>query len=169
MNKQGFTLIELIVAFSIMAIISLVGIAAFLSYNRAQMLTTATSDMAGIFNLAKARSSSQVKLASCTGSLDGYKVGLCKLSPTDCLPPESDKDYSVYAVCSGTTVSPAIVSKKLPGNISLASGGPTVFLFRVLTGGVDFSGGNPGNITINGFSGSQKIIQVFSNGRIVAN
>src|SRR3989344_5909912 len=103
MNKQGFTLIEVVIAFSIMAIISLVGIAAFISYNRAQVLNTAASDVVGIFNLAKARSSSQVKPASCVGSLDSYKVGLCKLSPTDCLPSESDKDYAVYAVCGGIT------------------------------------------------------------------
>src|SRR3989344_3552757 len=140
MNKQGFTLIEVVIAFSIMAIISLVGIAAFLSYNRAQVLNTAASDVVGILNLAKARSSSQVKLASCEGSLDSYKVGLCKLSSVDCLSPESDpdpekaKDIAVYAVCGGTTVSPAVVSKKLPQGISFSSGGPTVFLFRVLTG-----------------------------------
>jgi|SRR3989344_3399593 len=169
MNKQGFTLIEVVIAFSIMAIISLVGIAAFINYNRSQVLNTAASDIVGILNLAKARSSSQVKLAECVGSLDSYKVGFCKLSSEDCLSAESDKDYAVYAVCGGNTISPAIVSRKLPENISLVAGGPTVFFFRVLTGGVDFSGGSPGNITISGFTGSQRIIKVFSNGRIVVN
>lgn len=149
--NQGFTLIELIVVFSVIVILSTVGIAAFVNYSHTQALNTAVLDSVSMLNVAKSRAMSQVKPGeSClTQSLDGYQVTI-----------SAPQEYSLYAICGGNTV--LIERKNLPANISFRSGTQESFLFHILTGSVE----SEGTITIDGY-GRTKTITVFSNGRIV--
>jgi len=150
--NQGFTLIELVVVLSVIAILSTVGIAAFVNYSRTQTLNTAVLDLVSMLNVAKSRSMSQVKPAGgdcVTHSLDGYKVTIS--------PPQS---YNLDAVCEG--FSAEIERENLPVNISFEEGIQTQFLFRTLTGGVE----SPGTITINGYN-KIKTITIYSDGRII--
>lgn len=158
---KGFTLIELLIVFSVSAILAVLGIASFVSYNQSQTLNGAASELATVLNTARSRAMSQVK-PSCTGALDGYKVGFCKANSVNppCL--DTNYDYALYAVCNSTLVSPAIVSKNLPSNISFAAGIPSSFYFRVVSGGIDGTGGT---IRIIG-SGHQKCITVSDTGII---
>lgn len=69
-KEKGFTLIELIVAFSIVAILSVVGIASFVSYSRAQAVDAEAEQVIAALNLAKAKAQAQVKPEGCTTSTD---------------------------------------------------------------------------------------------------
>ena len=72
--EKGFTLIELMVVFSILAVLSTIGVAAFVSFSRTQTLNAAASDIKSMLNLAKSRAYSQVKpsVTPCnTSQLDG--------------------------------------------------------------------------------------------------
>src|SRR3989339_1053168 len=73
---RGFTLIELVVVFSIIAIISTIGIISFSNYNKIQQLNQAVSDTVNLLNSAKSNSLSQIKPEACdpTYELYGYRI-----------------------------------------------------------------------------------------------
>lgn len=168
MNIKGFTLLEILIVFAIIAILSLVGIASFISFNRSQILNVATSDFVGALNLAKSRTLSQVK--PCTGNFKGYKVGIC---PGGC-GGSNTYDYAVYAICEISPPVPdtLILGKKLPETFSLTPSPPEAnsFLFRVLTGAVEiYEGANSAVVTINGYDSNSKTVTIYSDGRINTN
>lgn len=164
MKNYGFTLIELVVAFSVIAFLSTVGIASFVNYSRSQALVVSTKDLVNVLNLAKSRSLSQVLAPSqCSGqSLIGYEVRLCGFSTPTCL---SEGDYELNIACSGNIFSP-VEAKKLPVGISFDENQTTTtsFLFPILTGGVNMGGGN-GTIVLSGY-GQTRTIMVNSSGVI---
>lgn len=155
--KKGFTLIELVVAFSVIAFLSTVGIASFVNYSRSQALAVSAKDLVNALNLAKSRSLSQVLAPSqCPGqSLIGYEVRLCVPSTPTCL---SEGDYELNIACSGNIFSP-VETKKLPVNISFDENQTTTtsFLFPILTGGVNMGGGD-GTIVLSGYGQTRTII-----------
>ncbi len=147
MNRSlGFTLIELSVVISIMAVLSTMGIAAFVNYSRTQSLQNAAYDLITVLNLAKSRSFSQVKPPGCT-VLDGYKVSLSN----------SDNSYKIEAICLGNAF--GTVSKDLPQNISISSDSSCTssssFFYPIISGGVSGSG----CIVLSGYN-QKKIITV---------
>ena len=73
---RGFTLLELVVVFSVIAIISTVGVVSFSNYNKSQELSQAVSDIVTLLNSAKSNSLSQIKPEACSPlyTLDGYRV-----------------------------------------------------------------------------------------------
>ncbi|MBI2028736.1 MAG: prepilin-type N-terminal cleavage/methylation domain-containing protein [Candidatus Levybacteria bacterium] len=125
-KSQGFTLIELIVVFSVMSILSAFGIASFNSYNETKVLQNAAIDVANTLNLAKSRALSQVKPNTCgANALEGYGVDML-----------SNKDYQLIAYCTTTHI---ISAGSLPDSVDFeeaCSGTDHSFLFPVLEGGV---------------------------------
>lgn len=157
-NLRGFTLIELIVVFSVIAVLSTIGVASFVSYSRAQTLQQATNDFITVLNTAKARASAQVKPSpTCisTSALQGYSVTVNIVART----------YSLNVICSGTTT--AISTSTLPTNVSFnsAAGIPptttTNVRFSVLTGGVT----GTGNVVLSSY-GATKTVTINSVGGI---
>lgn len=154
-SSAGFTLIELIVVFAIIAALSTLGVASFVSYSRTQALNSAVNDLVSILNLAKSRAQSQVK-PSCAGPLDGYEIRLCGVSgsPTTCIN-TIDADYELDARCNGSVVSPPISTGKLSQNVSFdPSTTTTSIFFSVLTGGVQ----GFGTIAMTGYSQTKNIV-----------
>lgn len=164
--QQGFTLIELIVVFSIVAVISIPGLAAFVSYSRSQAVQSSVYDLATIFQVAKSKAQSQVTIDKngndlCgTGKLSGYQVQVCNVRSSPCVN-RDNSDYELNIICDGTNINGnnPILSKKLPAQVSFGqlSSETTVtsFLFYPLTGAVNSSG----KITITGYS-NLKTIQI---------
>lgn len=161
-RQKGFTIIELIVVFSILVILSTLGIVAFVNYSRIQALNAAASDVVTMLQTAKSRAQSQVKPDSgvCASSpLDSYKV---TISP-------ANQMYKLETICGGNTLSPPIETKTLPQNIVFANPtAETPFTFKLLTGGVEGALPTGTSITINGYNGQIKTITVYSDGRVVA-
>ncbi len=149
-SQSGFTLVELIVVLSVAAVISIVGIAAFVSYNQTQSLNTAAADISNMFNLAKSRAASGVKpsTAPCSvQTMDGYRISIA-----------TPRTYSLDAVCSSGTSN--ILTSIMPSALSFNAN--KTFTFRVLTGG--FTGGST-TIIISGF-GKSKTLTVDSLGNV---
>lgn len=158
LNIKGFTLIELIVVFSVIAILSTVGVASFVSYSKAQTLQQATNDFITVLNTAKSRASVQVKPSpQClsTSALGGYSVTVNIAART----------YALNVICSGTTT--ALSTQTLPTNVSFnsaAASPPTTttnIVFSVLTGGVT----GTGNVVLSSY-GSTKTVTINSVGGI---
>lgn len=151
-KQNGFTMIELIVVFSIMATLSTVGIASFVSYSRTQVLQQTTNDLVNVLNTAKTRAASQIKPSSscsATNILQGYSVSINIAART----------YSLNIICSGTTT--ALSTIILPTNVSFNSASdipPTTaatnIIFPILTGGTSGSG----NIVLSSFNQTKTVV-----------
>jgi len=130
--SSGFTLIELIIVFTAIAILSTIGIASFVDYSRFQSLQSATENLVSTLNLAKASASSQIKPSQCSGALSGYQVDIL-LNIT----------YSLSVICPETHL---IQTTMLPDNgnikfnLDLGQTTTTSVFFPIIKGGIQGAG-----------------------------
>jgi len=146
-NKSfGFVLIELMVVFSLMALISGIGFVSFSSYSQKQTVNQAAQDIKLIFDNAKFNALSSVKEStSCSnGTLVGYKIVVC--SKASCLGPATDA-YEIDVMCSD--VDTLLYSKKLPQNVIIdATSTCSVVKYNTLS---NFVEGGPCDIVVAGY------------------
>lgn len=161
LHLYGYTLIELVVATSLIVTASFLGVAAYRNYAESQLIQNATYDVSLMLQKAKSRSQTQVKptnIVSCqTNSLNGYEVKICPIAASNCANP-SPKRYELHVVCGG--VRSLIEGKVIPPNVTFDNTSSPVFYFRVLHGTV-----NSGSVELNAGS-NQKVIQVSGLGDI---
>lgn len=141
----GFTLLEIIVVFSVISIVATVGVAAFVNYSKTQSLQVSYLDLKSTFVTAKSYSISQIKPAECiTNALVGYEVNLDIFN----------SKYSLIARCQGfsKTLKTSFFQEKISFNNSLTTSNS--FLFPVLSKKM-----TGGTITIEGY-GNQKVITI---------
>lgn len=148
--SEGFTLIEMIVVFAIIAILATVSIAAFVNYNKSQILQIASSELTSTLNLAKSRAASQAKPVTCDQQiLNGYKVVLSTLS----------NSYELHVVCSDTFEYKIGNTSNLPKNVSFSPDPTsTYFLFPVIVSGVKGSSQPPFTISLTAYGITKNII-----------
>ncbi len=162
--QKGFTLIELIVVFSIISILSTFSIASFVNYSRAQTLDGAKNDVISMLNVAKSRSQSQIIPTGCSGTLLSYSVTVYK--DNSGAPTYPIGSYVLTATCSGNATPIQLLLKKLTSGLNFDATLTTISTvsFSVLTGAVT----GTGNIVINypGFGLTSKTISVSSVGVI---
>ncbi len=151
-NKKGFTLIELIVVFTVMAILATIGTASLVSYSRTQSLNQATSDLVQTLNTAKSLSASQLKTLSKNGQtsqcldteiLSGYGIGINETG-------NGGYNYYLYIRCAADGVThnnaPVKWETKFPNDVIFDQNptSATDIFFPVLSGGITIfpTGGN---------------------------
>ena len=142
--QKGFTLIEISIVVSIMAALTTMGVASFVSYSRSQSLQTAALDFSTTLNLAKSRSFSQVKPQQCVSqALEGYRVQI--LAGND--------GYELQAICAGNVYK--VKEGTFPQNITVSPDGTTStsFFFPIISGGVVGSG----SVVLTGYGQSRTI------------
>lgn len=160
-SKKGFTLIELIVVITIIAILSSIGVASFVESSQNASMQTIQDRVITMLGVAKSRSLSQTAPpdnTKCIGSLKGYEVllqskqeicltAICSVSPTT-------------ADCQAETV---IESYTLPNDISFEDAPlPGPFRFPVLSNSIEGLN-EPVQIIISGY-GKEKSITVSPSG-----
>lgn len=164
---SGFTLVELLVVFSIIGLLSVLGVAGFVDYSRAQAVAAASLEFATMLQTARSRAQSQVKpeVGLCNNRdnpLDGYIMTVCPIG--------TNNTYQLRASCAGYAVEATLVEKTFPSPIFFDCTTTYTYSFRVLSGDVTF-GGLPITslpITIRGYNKS-RTVRVYQDGRIVAN
>lgn len=167
-NQRGFTLIELIIAFTVLAILSVVGVASFVDYSRSQTLLSDRQKLITVLNTAKANASSQLKNAYCPNNdipalnqtLNGYSVTI-----------DSATQYTLNIKCITTGTppqqsEPSQTIYKLSNNITFDLTNPfhvdTIF-FPLFTGKAVLTDTNdnpitaPATITLSGYGKTSKI------------
>lgn len=158
--QKGFTLVELIVVFAIIATLSMAGVAAFVDYSRAQAVQNASLDFATVLQTAKSRAQSQVRQTQgvCVGAspLDGYRVIVV-----------SNQTYRIESVFGGNACSQPLETKTLAPNVTFQTAG-NAFLFRVLSGLVDGASATGTRVVVVGY-GKSKGVTVYQDGRIEVN
>ncbi len=171
--QAGFTFLELIVVFSVMAIISTVGVVSFNQYNKSQEINGSVSDIVNILNLAKSNSRSQIKPAICDSlgyTLKSYRVTINISTHStfpnslelhaECLGPSGPLDLHYY----GTGENPNTPLRlTLPKNIEIENvlsnvstkDDPKIFFYPLFQGDVD-----GGKICIDSDGAAVKSIEV---------
>jgi prepilin-type N-terminal cleavage/methylation domain-containing protein len=152
-KQRGFTLLEMLIVFGLMAVLSAIGFASYSSFNGSQSVQSGASDVSNLMNTAKSRSISQVKPTQCAGkSLSGYQVQVTVSGGT----------YMLNVLCGGSTY--LIETRKLPTNVTFAAGSTPFVTFMN-------SSGTPtalSTMTVSG-NGKTKVITVSSTGTIMTN
>ncbi|MBI4091697.1 MAG: type II secretion system protein [Candidatus Levybacteria bacterium] len=158
----GFTLVELLVVFSLVSIVSGIGFASFASYSRRQVVVQAAANFKQTVDLARFNALSQVKPATCgsTDELSSFKVNVC----SNAICQTSGVDYELNVTCAG--LEQVQDTKILPQNITFSDvvGSPTCanITFNTVSGIII---GVPCEIFVNGY-GNQIKIQIDSNGHV---
>lgn len=133
--QKGFTLLELVIVFGIVGLLSVIGFSSFTSYSRVQVLDQSATQVRSALEQAKFDALSRVKPDVCDVSfpISGYEFKLCDGNDPSCT-----GDYEVRAICvpgPGQT-STRILSGTLPDSVSLVPSAETcpAITYNILNG-----------------------------------
>lgn len=125
-SGAGYTLIEILVGITIIALLFIFGYASFRDFSRRQAINSAVRTIRGDLRLAQEQALSGNKPVGCSSILDGYNFRAGGTS------------YTIEASCSGGL--PIVVkSVTLPTDISMTPPSPNPILFKVLGQGTNIS------------------------------
>lgn len=156
-QQYGFTLIEILLVVSIIAILSVSTGIAFSSINAKQQLNNSAQDVLVMLHSAKAKAQSQITLTACN-SLQQYQVMRCGAGPLCKTVGASSSTYELQAVCNNGSY--LIDAKSLLGSVTFANTSDTTISFSVLTGG-----SSGGVFTVTSGSGN-RILTVSQYGQV---
>ena len=155
--RRGFTLIEVLLVFSIISILSVASIFAYTSFNTKQEMNNSVQEVLQLLRSAKSKAQSQITPSTCT-SLRSYQVMRCAAGPLCLTSGATASSYELHAVCSnGRSL---IDAKTLSPNVTFDGGSATTLSFEVLTGGA-----SAGTFVLTNGSSTQSI-SVSSYGQI---
>ena len=138
MARQGYTLIELLIVFSIIGILLGIGIVSYNDFNKRQTLKGAALNLKNDLRAAQNKALAGEKPAGCgTNSLAGHRLKF-----TD------GSNYKIVAVCGGEV--DIITGLTLGQNVSVV-GLPSI-LFKVLAQGAE-----AGTFCLSGFNRTYKL------------
>lgn len=140
----GFTLIEILISISVIAILSGIGITAFTQFNRRQLVVSSARKLITDLRLAQSKADSSEKPADCTGDLLSYQVDI----------DHSARKYSIIPNCAQTIPPAVIKTVSLPQVVTTS--GLTRATFKLLRQGVVVVGGS--TINLNAYGIQHKII-----------
>jgi hypothetical protein len=147
---KGFTLVEILLSFGVIAVVAGISISTFSSYNKSQIFSQGVSDFKDLLGVSRSRAISQVKPPSCGATpLEGYEVRVTI----------SGVGYSQYVKCGGVYY--LMAQRRLPQQLAFSSGSVSSILFNVSTGTVT----TPGSIIIAGLDKSNTVL-IEKTGRI---
>lgn len=169
-KENGFTLIELIVVFSIMSILALIGIAGFVNYSRVQALNSAVADIKTMLSSARSYTGSQVSTQCAAGQqFGGYQVRFCTTysggNKQSCGQCTAGVDYELDVICNNTVSFPSVQTKKFPPGVRVNANVCQSFQFNPISSSVTGAGNFTVQFNITGYVKSQTI-SVTSSGLI---
>ena len=120
--KKGFTLIEIIITTSIILLLSGLSLTLTYNFNQEKILRNEALKLVNILEIAKKKANSgDLSGRICNGGFNGYRV-IVRVS-----------DYSLWLVCGGVLISPAIFSYNFPSSSKvLITAGTGDYNFREL-------------------------------------
>ncbi|HUV43037.1 MAG TPA: type II secretion system protein [Patescibacteria group bacterium] len=151
-KKSGFTLIEILVVVSVMAILFSLGLAQYMKFNRQQILEQAILELKT--DLTDARSKALSGKKECTeGVFDGVLVDF------------SPGNYVLYSSCGGGLDLKLISDTQLSSGVKITESPEDGILFKPITGGTDIQEESGATITLSGY-GTTKNLEVYPDGKI---
>ena len=126
--SKGFTLIELIIVITIIALFSGMLFAYYGNFNEEKKLQSEVKKITAIAYLARSKATAgdlDLNLPACSDFL-GYRINI-----------NSSSTYALERNCGGTYVS--VQTQTLPTNTTITSAIPLLVLFKPLSAGTDLS------------------------------
>lgn len=135
-TTSAYTLIEILVSLTIIAVLFTVGYINFRDYSRRQALANSGKILQGdlVLTQQQALSGQKPDDPNCNDPniLNGYFFNVV-----------SNTEYQIYASCSGGAVLTLSKDVTLPGGITISTPTPNPILFKILGSGTNIvSGGN---------------------------
>ncbi len=125
---SGFSLVELLITLSIIALLFSLGLTQYNRFNRRQVLIRAKDNLVSELRLTQAKSLAAEKPDDCgVNPLVGHKLEFT-----------SNQSYQIVAVCGGV-LSVVKDGMSLPIGV-IKDSGPDEILFKVLSQGIDIDG-----------------------------
>lgn len=146
----GFTLVELLIVISVTAIVTAIGIASYVDFNRAQIVNQAAKKIAQDLRMAQSLAANNQKPPSGCGTLNAYTFSINL----------DTRVYTITPVCTPAYSGSEIKTGSVSG-VSLS--GLTFAQFKVLRQGVVMTDGS--NLTVSGFN-KEKVVVVEPGGAI---
>lgn len=170
--RKGFTLIEIVVAVSLMTAMSGVMMAQYNQYNRRQTIESVTDRMAQVFTEAKVNALSGKKDCYVCGGTD-YQCNNQNDNPllgwrVQINPPGVTRGYRIQGICtdiSGAEVPFMIREQQFPDNVDISTLSETEVTFYPLNGGTDLN--ESLYVTVTGNSGETSEFMVSQGGEVV--
>lgn len=156
-RRQGFSLIELLVAISIAGTLIALGIANYRGYSQRQSLESVVRSVKSDFRLAQEYASIGKKPTVCdsNSTLSGYRFERV-----------DNQSYKISAVCPPISPNPVIKTANLPSGYTYSLS-PTSITFKALSMGLeDFGITGNAYFTINDSLGNSKSISISPKGTI---
>jgi len=148
--RSGLSLIEILVVITLTAVLSVVGLASYINFNRRETVNQSSRKIVQDLRLAQSLTINNQKPVDC-GADDILKGYLFKIT---------GNSYQILAECSKGE--PFVIkTDSVPDNLILT--GFSQIKFKVLRGGVEFTGGQ--SLRISGF-GFTYVVTVGSGGDI---
>jgi len=150
-SQQAFTLIELVLSMGIFSLLSAIGLASYVQFNRRQILLTSTRALVNDLRMVQSRANSGEKAiglaADCLGDLQDYKVVVTSLPQIT---------YRLYIECASSPAPILIKEVTMPEVISKVSGFDSI-KFKPLRQGVETSPQDQYTLILNAFGVSKTI------------
>jgi len=144
---SGFTVVELLIILSLMALLFTLGIAQYNRFNRSQSLVKARDELISNLRLTQSKALAAEKPNSCTEPLSGHKLKFI-----------DNRHYKIVAVCGEEIDIKTDIA--LPSGVSKQAGSNEIF-FKVLSQGIE----SDVNLILSGF-GETKTVTVSTVGEI---
>ncbi|HSA84276.1 MAG TPA: GspH/FimT family pseudopilin [Patescibacteria group bacterium] len=142
--SRGFTLLEMLVVFTIMGILTATGMASFFSYSQNQAYNSAVSNVEAMLQLARSRALSQVKPVDCgTEAVRSYQVAFIPSGAT----------YELRVTC-GTATQHVLQTSVLPDTVLFDATTTPVISFGAGTAAATPA---PGTVVITGYDKTKTI------------
>lgn len=154
--QKGFSLLEILVVFSLIALITGVGFVAFNTYSQKSVITSAADDVKLGIEKAKYNALSRVKPPGCTGELLAYQINFI-----------NSTQYRLTAVC--TTQSMVYSTGTLPKGVTFRDQNSCDgIMFDTVTNSISIQGLRtlPCTFEVNAYSSTQSIT-VTTDGNVV--
>lgn len=156
-TSPAFTLVELMVVVSIMALLFGLGYAQYQNFNRGQVLNQAALNLKNDLRDAQNSALSGIKPTGCSGVLTAYKVTF------------NAGSYDIDSEVTGCAASTKTIA--LPQNVTISSlpllPNPNPIRFKVLAQGTDINGST--TVTLRSSFGQTKTLTITSSGDININ
>jgi prepilin-type N-terminal cleavage/methylation domain-containing protein len=147
----GYTLIEILVGLTIMAVIFSFGFVSFRDFSRRQALVGVARTLKGDLRLAQEYALSGKKPEGCL-TLNGFNFSVT-----------SESEYKIQAFCADSAID--VKSVALPEGITFATPLPSLFYFKVLGAGTSLSANLVITLTQSA-TGNSQVITVTPAGEI---
>lgn len=148
---QAYTLIEILVALTIVGLLFGVGYVSFRDFSRRSAISGAAKKIQGDLRLAQGMALAGQKPSDCIANLDGYRFKVI-----------NSTEYKIEAICGNVTSVTKDV--EISSDLSLTISPAPPILFKVLGSGTDIGDGNVSTLTLTQAGTSNKIDIVITSG-----